>query len=96
MISALSSGQDFIPYRNNKLTLLMQDSLGGNAKTLMFVNISPADYNTEETVVSLTYAARVKLITNDASKNADNKEITRLKGVIAKLRKGETVGEEEL
>jgi len=41
--------------RNNKLTMLMQDSLGGNAKTLMFVNISPADYNADETVTSLTY-----------------------------------------
>lgn len=45
----------------------------------MFVNISPADYNTDETVISLTYASRVKLITNDAQKNADNKEIARLK-----------------
>lgn len=40
--------------RNNKLTMLMQDSLGGNAKTLMFVNISPADYNCDETITSLT------------------------------------------
>nr|KAG5697355.1 hypothetical protein BaRGS_004081 [Batillaria attramentaria] len=54
VISALSSEQSFIPYRNNKLTMLMQDSLGGNAKTLMFVNISPADYNADETVISLT------------------------------------------
>ncbi|KAK2562866.1 Kinesin-like protein KIN-14E [Acropora cervicornis] len=96
VISALSSEQQFIPYRNNKLTMLMQDSLGGNAKTLMFVNISPADYNTDETVTSLTYASRVKLITNDAQKNADNKEITRLKGIIAKLKKGETVDEAEV
>ena len=81
VISALSSEQSFIPYRNNKLTMLMQDSLGGNAKTLMFVNISPADYNCDETVISLTYASRVKLITNDASKNSDNKEIARLKSV---------------
>ena len=95
VISALSSGQDFIPYRNNRLTLLMQDSLGGNAKTLMFVNISPADYNTEETVTSLTYAARVKLITNDASKNAENKEIARLKGIITKLKRGEELAEDE-
>lgn len=96
VISALSSEQQFIPYRNNKLTLLMQDSLGGNAKTLMFVNISPADYNTDETITSLTYASRVKLITNDAQKNADNKEINRLKGIIAKLKKGETVDDAEV
>ncbi|CAH1253064.1 KIFC3 [Branchiostoma lanceolatum] len=95
VISALSSEQSFIPYRNNKLTMLMQDSLGGNAKTLMFVNISPADYNAEETVISLTYASRVKLITNDAQKNADNKEITRLKGIIAKLKSGENVDAED-
>ncbi|KAJ8029772.1 Kinesin-like protein KIN-14I [Holothuria leucospilota] len=96
VIAALSSEQQFIPYRNNKLTMLMQDSLGGNAKTLMFVNISPADYNAEETIISLTYASRVKLITNDASKNADNKEIARLKSIIAKLKSGETVGDEEV
>ncbi len=96
VISALSSGQDFIPYRNNRLTLLMQDSLGGNAKTLMFVNISPADYNADETVTSLTYAARVKLISNDASKNAENREITRLKGIVAALKKGEELGEDDL
>lgn len=47
----------------------MQDSLGGNAKTLMFVNISPADYNQEETSTALTYATRVKQITNEASKH---------------------------
>lgn len=96
VISALSSEQQFIPYRNNKLTMLMQDSLGGNAKTLMFVNISPADYNSDETVTSLTYASRVKLITNDAQKNSENKEIARLKGIIAKLKKGETVDDAEV
>ena len=41
------------------------------------------------------YASRVKLITNDASKNADNKEIARLKGIIAKMKKGDAVAEEE-
>jgi hypothetical protein len=68
VISALSEGEKFIPYRNNKLTQLMQDSLGGNAKTLMFVNFSPADYNADETVTSLSYATRVKKITNNATK----------------------------
>ena len=84
VISALVAEDEFIPYRNNKLTQLMQDSLGGNAKTLMFVNISPSDYNADETSNSLTYAQRVKLITNDASKNAESKEVNRLKQIIKK------------
>eukprot|EP00736_Rhodelphis_marinus_P002018 Rmarinus@m.10383 len=88
VISALSNGEKFIPYRNNKLTNLMSDSLGGNAKTQMFVNISPADYNCDETLTSLVYASRVKLITNDASKNAESKEIKRLKHIIDNLRNG--------
>lgn len=90
VISALSTGEAFIPYRNNKLTLLMSDSLGGNAKTLMFVNLSPADYNTDETVTSLQYASRVKLITNDASKNSESKEVARLQGIIKQLKQAAT------
>jgi hypothetical protein len=43
----------------------------------MYVNISPADYNLEETLTSLAYAARVKLITNDAAKNEESKEVHR-------------------
>ena len=74
-----------IPYRNNKLTMLMKDSLGGTAKTLMFVNISPSDYNFEETQTSLFYASRVKLITNDAQKNVESKEMGRLKAESAKM-----------
>ena len=54
---------------------VMQDSLGGNAKTLMFVNISPADYNQDETVTALTYATRVKLITNTAEKQQVKEQI---------------------
>ena len=54
VISALSSGGQHIPYRNHKLTMLMSDSLGGNAKTLMFVNLSPAESNLDESYNSLT------------------------------------------
>ncbi|EKX35813.1 kinesin-like protein [Guillardia theta CCMP2712] len=75
VISALSQGEKFVPYRNNLLTRLLQDGIGGNAKTLMFVNISPSDYNSEETTTSLQYASRVKLITNDASKAQESAEI---------------------
>ncbi|TMW59570.1 hypothetical protein Poli38472_004639 [Pythium oligandrum] len=90
VIAALSSNEKFIPYRNNKLTQLMQDSLGGNAKTLMFVNISPADYNQEETQTSLQYASRVKLITNNANKTSESEQVNRLKAIIRQLRSGKT------
>lgn len=68
VISALASEQPHIPYRNHKLTMLMSDSLGGNAKTLMFVNVSPSDSNLDESQNSLTYATRVRTIKNDARK----------------------------
>ena len=51
VISALASEAVHIPYRNHKLTMLMSDSLGGTAKTLMFVNVSPTDSNLDETQV---------------------------------------------
>ncbi|XP_010270632.1 PREDICTED: kinesin-like calmodulin-binding protein homolog isoform X2 [Nelumbo nucifera] len=83
VISALSSDGQHIPYRNHKLTMLMSDSLGGNAKTLMFVNVSPAESNLEETHNSLMYASRVRSIVNDPSKNVSSKEVARLKKLLA-------------
>lgn len=54
VISALVDGKStHIPYRDSKLTRLLQDSLGGNTKTAMIAAISPADYNYEETVGTL-------------------------------------------
>nr|ACJ83811.1 unknown [Medicago truncatula] len=83
VISALSSGGQHIPYRNHKLTMLMSDSLGGNAKTLMFVNVSPVESSLDETHNSLMYASRVRSIVNDPSKNISSKEIARLKKLVA-------------
>jgi len=68
VIEALTTGQKQIPYRNHKLTMLMQDSVGGTAKTLMFVNCSPAKTNISETLNSLKYATRAKNITNSTPK----------------------------
>ncbi|KAM7519914.1 hypothetical protein LguiB_018876 [Lonicera macranthoides] len=98
VISALSSGNQHIPYRNHKLTMLMSDSLGGNAKTLMFVNISPAGSNLDETYNSLTYASRVRSIVNDPSKNVSSKEVARLKKLVSywKEQAGRRGDEEEL
>ncbi|KAM7529462.1 hypothetical protein LguiB_032872 [Lonicera macranthoides] len=98
VISALSSGNQHIPYRNHKLTMLMSDSLGGNAKTLMFVNISPAESNLEESYNSLTYASRVRSIVNDPSRNVSSKEVARLKKLVGywKEQAGRRGDEEDL
>ncbi len=58
VISALAGEQPHIPYRNHKLTMLMSDSLGGTAKTLMFVNVSPTDSNLDETQVRILLSVR--------------------------------------
>ena len=52
----------YIPYRDSKLTRILQDSLGGNTKTVMIAAIGPADYNTDETMSTLRYASRAKKI----------------------------------
>jgi hypothetical protein len=75
VISALVDGKStHIPYRDSKLTRLLQDSLGGNTKTVMIAAISPSDYNYEETVSTLRYAARAKSIKNKPKINEDPKD----------------------
>jgi len=90
VIAALTSGQQHVPYRNHPLTMLMSDSLGGNAKTLMFVNTSPADYNTAETVSSLSFAQRCKDITNavSAGPGVQAAQVQALKKQLAMLKGG--------
>ncbi|KAK0545048.1 hypothetical protein OC846_005818 [Tilletia horrida] len=58
-----------IPYRDSKLTRLLQDSLGGNAHTLMIACVSPAEYNVSETINTLQYANRARNIKNKAEIN---------------------------
>ncbi|KAG1326988.1 kinesin-like protein KIN-4C [Cocos nucifera] len=60
-----------VPYRDSKLTRLLQDSLGGNSKTVMIACISPADSNAEETINTLKYANRARNIQNKAVINRD-------------------------
>ncbi|MPC08093.1 Kinesin-like protein KIF3A [Portunus trituberculatus] len=89
VISALVDGRStHIPYRNSKLTRLLQDSLGGNSKTVMCANIGPANYNYDETISTLRYANRAKNICNKAKINEDPKDalLRKLQDEIKNLR----------
>ena len=99
VISALVEGGkgSHIPYRDSKLTRLLQDSLGGNAKTVMVANIGPSKFNYDETLTTLRYANRAKNIKNKPRVNEDPKdaklrefqeEIARLKAQIANTEGG--------
>ena len=75
VISALVDGKTHhIPYRDSKLTRLLQDSLGGNTKTIMIAAVSPANYNYDETLSTLRYANRAKNIQNKPKINEDPKD----------------------
>ncbi|XP_030747526.1 osmotic avoidance abnormal protein 3 isoform X2 [Sitophilus oryzae] len=92
VISALVDGKaKHIPYRDSKLTRLLQDSLGGNTRTLMIACVSPADRDYMETLSTLRYANRAKNISNKPKVNEDPKdalvrqyqeEIERLKSML--------------
>ena len=62
VIHALKNKNQHVPYRNSKLTYLLQESLSGDAKTLMMVQVSPADKNSSETYCSLDFAQRVRSV----------------------------------
>jgi kinesin family member 15 len=81
-----------IHYRDSKLTFLLRDSLGGNSKTLIIANVSPSSHSFGETLSTLKFAQRAKLIKNKAIINEDSagtvailqEEIKRLKMLLAK------------
>uniref|UniRef100_A0A8C3RPJ3 Kinesin family member 4A n=1 Tax=Chelydra serpentina TaxID=8475 RepID=A0A8C3RPJ3_CHESE len=77
----------FVPYRDSKLTRLLQDSLGGNSHTLMIACVSPADSNLEETLNTLRYADRARKIKNKPIVNIDPQaaELNHLKQQVQQL-----------
>lgn len=91
-----TNGAVHVPYRDSKLTRLLQDSLGGNSRTLMIACVSPATINFEETLNTLKYASRAKNIKNTPivnqeeveqleAKQKNDEEIQRMKDEIANL-----------
>ncbi|KAF9227741.1 kinesin-domain-containing protein [Gyrodon lividus] len=87
---AKSHTNSHVPYRDSKLTRLLQDSLGGNAHTLMIACVSPTEWNVGETVNTLKYANRARNIKNRAVVNEKEDgwdDIEWLQGTVTRLRK---------
>ncbi|KAK0600359.1 hypothetical protein LWI29_014130 [Acer saccharum] len=87
VIASLAQKSTHVPYRNSKLTQLLQDSLGGQAKTLMFVHISPEPDALGETLSTLKFAERVATVELGAARvNKDGSDVKELKDQIASLK----------
>lgn len=72
VINNLTDGKSsHIPYRDSKLTRILQESLGGNSRTTLIINCSPSSYNAEETLGTLRFGMRAKAIKNKAKINAE-------------------------
>ncbi|KAF7721131.1 hypothetical protein EC973_005378 [Apophysomyces ossiformis] len=90
VINALTDGKsNHIPYRDSKLTRILQESLGGNSRTTLIINCSPSSYNEAETVSTLRFGVRAKTIKNKAKVNADLSP-AELKALLKKV-KGDSV-----
>jgi kinesin family protein 5 len=72
VINALTDGKSsHVPYRDSKLTRILQESLGGNSRTTLIINCSPSSYNDSETVSTLRFGVRAKSIKNKAKVNQE-------------------------
>ncbi|GHJ84108.1 hypothetical protein NliqN6_0510 [Naganishia liquefaciens] len=86
VINNLTDGKStHVPYRDSKLTRILQESLGGNSRTTLIINCSPASYNAAETLSTLRFGMRAKSIKNRARVNAEMSP-AELKVMLAKCR----------
>ncbi|KAK4134137.1 kinesin-domain-containing protein [Trichocladium antarcticum] len=86
VINSLTDGKSsHIPYRDSKLTRILQESLGGNSRTTLIINCSPSSYNDAETLGTLRFGMRAKSIKNKAKVNAELSP-AELKSMVAKAK----------
>ncbi|KUI68121.1 Kinesin heavy chain [Cytospora mali] len=86
VINALTDGKSsHVPYRDSKLTRILQESLGGNSRTTLIINCSPSSYNDVETLSTLRFGMRAKSIKNKAKVNAELSP-TELKQLLGKAK----------
>ncbi len=84
VINSLTDGKSgHIPYRDSKLTRMLQESLGGNSRTTLIINCSPSSYNEAETLSTLRFGNRAKTIKNKAKINQE-RSAAELKELLAK------------
>ncbi|XP_024367557.1 kinesin-like protein KIN-12D isoform X3 [Physcomitrium patens] len=87
LVDIANGKQRHVPYRDSKLTFLLQDSLGGNSKTTVIATISPSNGNALETMSTLKFAQRAKLIKNSAHINEDSSgDVSALRREIQQLK----------
>ncbi|EDR14840.1 kinesin heavy chain [Laccaria bicolor S238N-H82] len=90
VINALTDSKaKHIPYRDSKLTRILQESLGGNSRTTLIINCSPSSYNEAETLSTLRFGIRAKSIKNTARVNAELSPLE-LKGLLQKAQLANT------
>ena len=102
VINALTEGASHIPYRDSKLTRVLQESLGGNSQTTLIITCSPSMLNQSESLSTLRFGQRAKLIKNKVVANTQksakelliqlnkaNLKIKQLESIIGKIEKGE-------
>jgi kinesin family protein C2/C3 len=101
VMEALDRKSSHIPYRDSKLTYLLQDSLGGNSRTMMVVTVCPNSSSIDETICALQFAQRVRRIhLGSAQKNVQNKNLEEIiKNMTAEMKlltKAKEISEEQL